>query len=202
MKLDGSPNQDVAEAADVTAEVAGARAGRRSMAQPLPDRAQVVELHPSFCIATWDCMTIVVLNGAIRGARLAPVFEEARRQCQRYPEGGGFTLLIGPHAGLPDADARRMSSEALAECGAFIHCAAVVLDWDGFRAATARSIVSTLFLATRRRLMSRVFHELTEAAQWQAAMVRRDPPIGAATYLHVLTELRTQQYAHRRALRR
>jgi hypothetical protein len=158
-------------------------------------------MHRSFCVATWGCMTIVLLNGAIRGARLESIMDTARLQTRRYPNGGGFTMMIGPHTGLPDADARRLTSEALAELGGFIHCTGVCLDWDGFRAATARSVVSTLFLATGRRLTTRVFHALSELADWQATTVRADPPFDGATYLRILEDVRTQQYAHREAAR-
>lgn len=162
-----------------------------------PRQANVEAIHRAYCVATWGPMLLVVWNGAVRGERIEPVIHAARANCRRYPEGGGLTLIVGPNTGLPDAKARGLTSEALTELGGFIHSAAVVIDWDGFRAATARSAVSTMFFATGRRLTMRVFKALPEATTWQAETVRSDPPFAAQRYLQVVEEVRRKQSEHR-----
>lgn len=161
-------------------------------AEGLPERALIREIHRSYCVATWGPMLIAIFNGAVRGERVRPVVEAARRNCRRHPEGGGFTLIVGPHAGLPDADARRLTSDALVELGDHIHSAAVLVDWDGFRAATARSAVSTMFFATGKRLSMKVFKSLPEAARWQSETVR-GPAFDGERYQKVVEEVRRQQ---------
>ncbi|MFW5925831.1 MAG: hypothetical protein ACOCV4_06670 [Myxococcota bacterium] len=162
-----------------------------------PGQATVEAIHRAYGVARWGPMLIVVWNGAVRGARIEPVIAAARENCQRYPDGGGLTLIVGENTGLPDATARDITSEALSELGGYIHSAAIVIDWDGFRAATARSAVSTMFFATGRRLTMRVFKNLEEATAWQAETVRCDPPFAAERYLRVVQQVRRQQAEHR-----
>lgn len=146
-------------------------------------------LERSHAAATWGPMTIVVWDGRVRARRVSEVLEVARAQCRRHPDGGGFTLVVRRHTGLPSGDVRGSVSGALADMGGFIHCATVVIEGEGFLAATARSVVSLLFLASGRAIPMKVFADLREAALWQARNLDRarlTAPIGGEEYAQIL----------------
>ncbi|MFW6067146.1 MAG: hypothetical protein ACOC97_02330 [Myxococcota bacterium] len=162
-----------------------------------PESATVQAVHRAYCVATWGPMLVLVWNGGVRGDRLGPVIAAARDNCRRHPEGGGFMLIVGPDTGLPDAAARAEASRALTELGGYIHSTAIVIEGEGFRVATARSALSTMFFAAGKRVTMRVFKSLADATTWQAAAVHCDPPFSPDQYLKVVEEVRRTQAAHR-----
>ncbi|MCC6875242.1 MAG: hypothetical protein IT378_13125 [Sandaracinaceae bacterium] len=154
-------------------------------------------LHRSFAVATYGPMTISLWDGAVRRDRVEQVILAAREQCRRHPKGGGFTILVERNTGLPEIEVRGYVSNALAEMSRFIHAAAVVIEGEGFLAATARSVVNLVFLAARSPIPVRVFGTVEEAARWQARELRVQPPIDTPELARALREVRRLHAAHR-----
>jgi hypothetical protein len=146
--------------------------------------------HRSYCVATYGPMTISLWDGAVRGERITKVIEESRRQCELNPRGGGLTILVEPHTGIPELHVRSTISEALREMSRFIHCAAVVVDGEGVIAQTARGVVNLLFLAARVPIPVKLFGNIDEAARWQAGLLRVEPKLGASELSRVYRDVR------------
>jgi hypothetical protein len=160
----------------------------------------LVIVEPAYCVATWGPMTIARVDGCVTSERFQPMIDAAREQCRRWPDGGGFSLLVGSNRALPGEQARALIGGALREMASFIHAAAVVIEGDGFFAATARSVISLLFMATRQPVPMRVFANVQDAALWQAGLVR-NRTIEAAAYARVLADVTCEHHAVRRAPR-
>lgn len=168
---------------------------------PLEHALVTHHVHRSFAMATYGPLFIAVVNGAVRGERVQAIIDEARLHCERHPDGGCFSLVVGPDTGLPDAGVRGLMSAAIDELGGYIQAAAVIIDRDGFSAATARSVVSTMFFATGRRLTMRVFKSVRSAATWQAIAIHHEPRLRAERIAEAIERVRRQQQTHRSSAR-
>jgi hypothetical protein len=150
---------------------------------------QVEILHPSYAFGTYDWMSINLWNGSVTEERVEQVIDACRVRCRMWPEGGGFLLVIGPSTGMPSSEVRQKMSAAFGEMAQYIHSAAIVIRGSGFLAATARSIMSLVFLATRKRIKMKVFSDTEAAVKWQVENHAADKRLDLGDYYRAVLEL-------------
>lgn len=146
-------------------------------------------LHPSYAFAAYDWMSINLWNGSVTEERVTAVIDACREQCRIWPQGGGFLLVIGPGTGMPSAEVRQKMVDAFVEMAQYTHSAAVVIMGSGFLAATARSVMSLVFLATRQRIKTKVFSDVESAVRWQVANHAADKPLDLGDYYRAVLEV-------------
>lgn len=95
-----------------------------------------------------------------------------RSVVQLHPGVAGFLCIVEPGANPPDEELRRASAHMIAVHGDRLALAAAVIEGSGFRAAVARSVLTTIAMVVPGlRTKVSFFSSVPDAAHWACARI-------------------------------
>jgi hypothetical protein len=117
------------------------------------------------CVAIW------------RGAATPERFEDQRaglaEVVRNHPDGAGFLCVIEPTSAPPSDRLRRASIEMITVHKDRLKCVAVVIEGEGFRAATVRGVISGMRLIfPHGKPPASAFSKVGESVGWMQQHVR------------------------------
>jgi hypothetical protein len=131
-------------------------------------RASLKASGPTFVCATWENAIIYLFNGQITKDILLQIDAVHDELATRFP---GRTVAVSISAAnlpLPDAEARALSTQLIKKRPPDAVVSAIVLEGNGFWAASARAVITTMFLVAGTARKNKVFATIKDAAEWAA----------------------------------
>lgn len=134
-----------------------------------PSRDAIVSHHDGLGIAYAGAVCLVVWRRSVTLERFERQRTALHGLADRYPQGIGFLCVIGENTPPPDAELRKASNQMITALGNRLHCIACVIEGEGFRAATTRSVLAGMALLLRASgPRVRIVASAAEAAVWLA----------------------------------
>lgn len=133
-----------------------------------PSTARViVSHHDGLGIAYAGAGCILVWRQPVTLERFERQRAAVRELALRYPEGIGLFCVIGEHVPPPEAELRKSSIQMIAALGARMRGVVCVIEGQGFRASTTRSVLGGMALLLRGNAPpTRIVSHASEAAKW------------------------------------
>ncbi len=112
------------------------------------------------------------------------------RLLARYPQKGGYMVVIQTSAKPPGDAARKRIDRAYTEYGRGVHAGAVVIEGKGFMAASIRSALSVIMLASKYSYPQKTFATAGEAAPYLSGRLPAAHPFSASQIVAGVEDLR------------
>lgn len=122
-------------------------------------------------VAVHGNVVMAVCVDAVSTRSLEQLLDVIREATRKFPEGVGVAIVLP--RGAPVLTAKRdreLASKMIGQPG--VTCLTLVLEGDGFWAATARSILVGLSTLAQRRTPVKVLASIDAAASWFAETLR------------------------------
>ncbi|MDX2052562.1 MAG: hypothetical protein SFV15_09240 [Polyangiaceae bacterium] len=135
--------------------------------EPVPTQSPtVIDVCPEHCAATMGGLLILIIKEDPRPS----IFEQQRRWIRKLkevsPDGSAFLAVLQSDTPPPTEEARLIIKRVFREFGQVMKAGAMVIEGDGFVAATFRSVLSMLVLALRPAYPLKVYRSVAEASVW------------------------------------
>jgi hypothetical protein len=118
------------------------------------------------------------------------------RLLTRYPQKGAYMVVIQTSAKPPGDVGRKRIDRAYTEYGRGVHAGAIVIEGKGFMAASIRSALSVIMLASRYPYPQKTFATVGEAAPFLSGKLPAAHPFTAAQLVAGVEDLRAAYEAH------
>ncbi|HET6343794.1 MAG TPA: hypothetical protein VFH51_02630, partial [Myxococcota bacterium] len=129
---------------------------------------RVLYADRDFCLGDWRNVMLMMWGGEMRLEHLAAIRECQAQMNRAYPGSVGIVLFTQTMK-LPGREVRKASEMIGRELTPISLGAAHVVEGDGLKVATLRTVLSAILLASRQRGPSRVFNRLDDAVPWLQA---------------------------------
>jgi hypothetical protein len=134
--------------------------------QPVPSHNKLVFYADKDCsVGAWRNVMIVFWAGQMRQEHFDAVRACNTQVLRSYPATAGINVFT-PTFQLPDATARHEAEKLGRELMPRTIGAANVVEGDGMRVGTIRTVLSAILLTSRAKAPQRVFARLPDAAAW------------------------------------
>jgi hypothetical protein len=136
-----------------------------------------------------SCLTLLV-----RSEPTSSVLQEAPRWVdallQIYPHKGGVLVVAQANATPPSEISRKRINQAYLEYGRGVVAGAMVIEGNGFVAASLRSVVSLILLTSRYNYPLKTFSRVGEGARYLSSKLPPESSITAPVIASGVEELR------------
>lgn len=137
--------------------------GRPSSGPPSADG--VLEVTPTLVVGACGPVHMTWYRGPLSVALLEAADLHHQRLIRAYGRTAVFGMLESGIS-VPPSDVRARSAELIAQNGAHVAAASLVLPGDGFWVSAARSVITAAFLVARHPYPSKCFGSIPEAATY------------------------------------
>lgn len=125
--------------------------------------------HDGLGITSAGAVCLVVWHQAVTFERFKRQRAALNALAERHPEGICFLCVVGAVVPPPDSELRKATIRMVADLGKRLRCVACVIEGEGFRAATTRSVLAGMTLLLRSNApATRIVANTGEAAAWLA----------------------------------
>jgi len=138
------------------------------------NRPNIAHEDEHHLVATWGNLLLLIWKNETRLAAIQGLRDTMQGLAKRQPDGMTLLTVIERGAPLPSSTERRALSDVLRDFSGSVLRSAVLIDADGLRAATVRSVITGLTLIARQPYPHRVFGRAAEAAAWLYPTLRFD----------------------------
>lgn len=139
-------------------------------------RGDVFHCGDGIATAQFGHVFVAIWRDAVIESRFNIQRQGLDKAISRYPDDSAFLCLIEESAKPPDEKLRRASYDMVNEHRNSLKCVACVIEGSGFKAATARSVLSGMVLLSgRREPPLSVFATVNAAGQWMNERVTMNP---------------------------
>lgn len=129
-------------------------------------KAEVLYVGPDHVVAMYSGVLFMVIQDDPRPDVLEHQQRWMRKLKADSPDGAGFIVVLRSDVPAPKDSARANIRRVLVEFGTVVNAGAIVVEGTGFIAATLRSVLSLMNLASRPSYPLKVFGSLSEACYW------------------------------------
>lgn len=133
--------------------------------------ARAKHLGPGLAVGEVGPVCVVLWRDVVDAPRFALQAAGVEEVVSRHPGRAAFVCIVEPTCAPPDDVHRKRSVALIDEQGERLACIAAVIEGSGFKAAIARSILSSMAILRRSRVPHRVFADVATASTWVATKV-------------------------------
>jgi hypothetical protein len=136
---------------------------------PSHDPHGIESHHDGLGIANVGAVCLVVWRQSVTVERFERERAALHALAHRHPGGVGFLCVIGENVPPPTAELRNATIQMISALGTRLRWVACVIEGEGFRAATTRSVLAGMALLLRSSGPAiRIAASTAEAAAWLA----------------------------------
>jgi hypothetical protein len=114
---------------------------------------------------------------------------------QNSPEGSVFITVLRADTPPPAEPARRLIKRVFSEFGQVVSAGAMVIEGEGFVAATFRSVLSMIALALRPNYPFKIFANLHDGSEWVLKYVGPSGRVSVAELVTALEQVKADYSA-------
>lgn len=129
-------------------------------------KAEVLYVGPDHVVALYSSVLFMVIQDDPRPDVLEHQQRWMRKLKADSPDGSGYIVVLRSDVPPPKDSARANIRRVLVEFGTVVNAGAMVVEGTGFVAATLRSVLSLINLASRPTYPLKVFSSVSEACYW------------------------------------
>lgn len=155
----------------------------------------ILEVCPEHCAASLGGVLLLIIKEDPR----ASIFEQQRRWLKRLkedsPEGCVFLAVLQVDTPPPTEAARATIKRVFREFGPVMKAGVMLIEAEGFAAATFRSVLSMLVLTLRLPYSLKVFQSTQDACFWLLPHLGRAGRVSGSEVLMALKHLKSEYRA-------
>lgn len=129
-------------------------------------KAEILYVGPDHVVALHAGVLFMVIQDDPRPDVLDHQQRWLRKLKAEFPDGSGYVVVLRSDVPPPKDSARANIRRILVEFGTVVNAGAMVVEGSGFVAATLRSVLSLINLASRPTYPLKVFSSVSEACYW------------------------------------
>lgn len=140
-----------------------------------PPELEISVADESYCIALWRNLVASAWSGTPTPTRVLRLREAIQTAVQRSPDGVFVVLRLGALLPIPEGEARSIVVETMRRFDKDLLGWIIVMEGEGFRAAAARTVASTVRLLARASFPMTITADVSEGASLIAARIEASP---------------------------
>jgi hypothetical protein len=150
---------------------------------------QILAADDEYCIALWGNLLASAWSGTPTPSRVLRLRESINEASRKNPDGIIVVLRLGALLPIPEGEARAIVVETMRRFDKDLLSWVIVMEGEGFRAAAARTVASTVRLLARGSFPMPITGDVREAASLIAA---RMPTATAGEVKRVLDQVQSE----------
>jgi hypothetical protein len=160
----------------------------------------VVYVGDDHCAAILRGILIFIVRDDPRPSILEHQHRWMAQLKQNSPDGSAFIAVLRADTPPPAEPARRLIKRVFAEFAQVVSAGAIVIEGEGFVAATFRSVLSMIVLALRPNYPFKIFANLHDGSEWVLKYVGPSGRVSMADLASALEQLKTDYRAGKLAV--
>jgi hypothetical protein len=160
----------------------------------------VVYVGEDHCTAIFRGVLIFIVRDDPRPSILEHQPRWMAQLKQNSPEGSAFITVLRADTPPPAEPARRLIKRVFSEFSRVVSAGAMVIEGEGFVAATFRSVLSMIALALRPNYPFKIFANLHDGSEWVLKYVGPSGRVSLADLVSAIEQLKTDYRAGKLAV--
>lgn len=154
-------------------------------------KSEVLYVGPDHVVALYSGVLFMVIQDDPRPDVLEHQQRWLRKLKADSPDGSGYIVVLRSDVPAPKESARTNIRRVLVEFGSVVNAGAIVVEGTGFVAATLRSVLSLINLASRPTYPLKVFSSVSEASYWLPRQIGgKKRPVSPLDLIGVIEEVK------------
>jgi hypothetical protein len=135
--------------------------------------AEILYVGPDHVVALYRAVLFMVIQDDPRPGVLQHQARWLRKLKAESPDGAGYIVVLRSDVPPPKDAARQDIKKVLVDFGTVVSAGCLVVEGTGFAAATIRSVLSLMNLASRYTYKMKVFSTVSEACYWLPSQISK-----------------------------
>jgi hypothetical protein len=151
----------------------------------------VVYVGDDHCAAILGGLVLIIVRNDPRPSILEHQQRWMAQLEKNSPDGSAFVTVLRADTPPPTEPVRKLIKRVFAEFARVVSAGAMVIEGEGFVAATFRSVLSMIVLALRPAYPFKIFANLTDGSEWVMKYVGAAARISVPDLVSAIEQLKT-----------